>query len=118
MGRTDRSGDASRDSGEADGAFLAVCLHHGEEGAAPRGHGFGSGALKVNGKIFASLSGDRLLLKLPPPRVDALIAEGVGERFTTSLRRPKREWIVVALARSSRWIALSDEARAFVACGL
>jgi len=83
---------------------------------APRGRGFGSGALKVDGKIFASLSsGDRLLVKLPAVRVDALIAEGIGERFSTGPGRPKREWVTIAAAHAERWVALSDEARAFAA---
>jgi len=76
--------------------------------------GFGSRALKVDGKIFASLSsGDRLLLKLPAARVEALIAEGIGERFSTGPCRPKREWVTVAPTHASRWVALADEARAF-----
>jgi hypothetical protein len=93
-----------------------VLARHGAAGPAPRGRGFGSGALKIDGKIFASLaSGDRLLLKLPAARVDALIAEGIGERFSTGTGRPKREWVTIPLAHAARWVALSDEARAFAA---
>jgi hypothetical protein len=92
-----------------------VLARHGASGPAPRGRGFGSGAIKIDGKIFASLaSGDRLLLKLPASRVDALINEGIGERFSTG-GRPKREWVTVALAHAERWVPLSDEARAFAA---
>ena len=117
MARTEKSGGA-RHSREAAAAFRAVQIHHGSTDPAPAGRGFGSGALKVGGKIFASLSsGDRLLLKLPAARVDALIAEGSGERFTTGPGRPKREWITIGPSHASLWIALSDEARAFVAGG-
>ncbi len=117
MARTEKSGGARR-NGEAAAAFRAVQLHHGALDPAPAGRGFGSGALKVGGKIFASLSsGDRLLLKLPAARVDALIAQGAGERFTTGPGRPKREWITIGPSHASLWIALSDEARAFVAGG-
>ncbi len=99
----------------AEAAFKAVLARHGAAGQAPRGRGFGSGALKVEGKIFASLaSGDRLLLKLPAARVDALVAEGTGERFSTG-GRPKREWVTIAPAHAERWVPLSDEARAFAA---
>src|SRR5437879_12848273 len=43
--------------------------------------GFGANALKINKKIFAMLSsGDRFVVKLPRPRVDALVAAGIGER--------------------------------------
>jgi hypothetical protein len=97
-------------------AFERVLARHGAAGPAPRSRGFGSAALKIDGKIFASLaSGDRLLLKLPAARVDALIAEGIGERFSTGTGRPKREWVTVSLAHAARWVALSDEARAFAA---
>ena len=106
--------DAAEFRARAEAAFAAVRAGHGAAGHAPPGRGFGSGALKVDGKIFASLSsGDRLLLKLPAARVDALIAEGIGERFSTGHRRPKREWVTIASAHAARWIALSDEARAF-----
>ena len=98
----------------AEAAFEAVLARHGAAGQPSRGRGFGSGALKVDGKIFASLSsGDRLLLKLPAARVEALIAEGIGERFSTGPGRPKREWVTIGSAHVARWVALSDEARAF-----
>jgi hypothetical protein len=106
--------DAAEASAGAKAAFEAVRARHGAAGQASRGRGFGSGALKVDGKIFASLSsGDRLLLKLPAARVDALIAEGIGERFSTGPGRPKREWATIAPLHASRWVGLSDEARAF-----
>jgi hypothetical protein len=108
-------GDPDAESrARAEGAFAAVLARHGEAGQAPRGRGFGSGALKVDGKIFASLSsGDRLLLKLPAGRVDELIAEGIGEHFSTGPGRPKREWVTILPTHAARWVAPSDEARAF-----
>src|SRR5262249_52696645 len=46
------------------------------------GKGFGSGALKVNGKIFAMItSKGYFVVKLPRARVDHFVAAGVGERF-------------------------------------
>jgi TfoX/Sxy family transcriptional regulator of competence genes len=39
--------------------------------------GFGSSALCVGGKIFAMLVKARLVVKLPRPRVDALVASGM-----------------------------------------
>ena len=79
------------------------------------GKGFGSNALKVDGKFFASLSHGRLLLKLPAERIDALIESGIGERFSTGAGRPKREWVTIAPTHAARWIELSQEARGFVA---
>lgn len=43
--------------------------------------GFGSGALQVNGRIFAMLSSGRLVVKLPPDRVISLIASGEAGPF-------------------------------------
>lgn len=45
-------------------------------------NGFGSGALKVHGKIFAMLSSkNQFVVKLPKDRVYDLVASGKGERF-------------------------------------
>src|SRR5438093_8077511 len=46
------------------------------------GKGFGSGALKVNGRIFAIMaSTGEFVVKLSKARVDALVDAGDGERF-------------------------------------
>jgi len=115
MGRLEKSGGGSGDSGAAAAAFSALRLRYGapEEPASRRG--FGAGALKVGDKIFAALSGERLLLKLPAERVETLIVEGAGQPFSTGPGRPKREWVTIALSEVKRWPPLSDEARAFVA---
>src|SRR2546428_11532284 len=43
--------------------------------------GFGTLGLKIQHKIFAMLVKGKLVVKLPKPRVDALLASGEGERF-------------------------------------
>jgi hypothetical protein len=44
--------------------------------------GFGCGALKVKGKIFAVMSSKRqFVVKLPKYRVDELVSRGKGQRF-------------------------------------
>jgi hypothetical protein len=53
---------------------------HSSDGSQPM-KGFGSSALKVQGKIFAMLVRGRLVVKLPRQRVDALVASGGGERY-------------------------------------
>ena len=56
--------------------------------------GFGRGALATRGRIFAMLaSGDRMVVKLPRRRVDALVAQGRGARFEPRPGRPMREWL-------------------------
>ena len=81
------------------------------------GRGFGAGALKSQGKIYAALSGGRLLVKLPEPRVDALVGAGQGERMQTGEGRAKREWLLAPLTMIADWEALAREARDFVAAG-
>jgi hypothetical protein len=79
------------------------------------GTGFGSNpGLRVGGKIFAMLSDDRLVVKLPAGRVDELAAESVAERFDAGKGRPMREWATVGAEHTVRWPALADEAFGFV----
>ena len=78
---------------------------------------FGSQALKVNGSIFAMVTGGRLVVKLPKHRVDALIAEGTGAPFDSGRGRPMKEWLAVGVDDDRTWLALAQEALAFVGSG-
>ena len=81
----------------------------------PGKKGVGASALCIQGKIFAMLAGgDRLVVKLPRQRVDALIAAGAGEHFDPGHGRLMKEWIVVAPAAAGEWLPLAREALAFV----
>ena len=82
---------------------------------APGKTGFGSSALWTNDHIFAMLVRGRLVVKLPRPRVDALVASGAGERFDPGHGRPMKEWLTVAAASEELWLSLAGEAMAFVA---
>ena len=75
---------------------------------------FGSEALKVDGKIFAMLRDGRLVLKLPPDRVAALIEAGAGVPFTAGKSRPMRGWVMVD-PDGGDWIGLARAARGWVA---
>jgi hypothetical protein len=94
--------------------YRTLALHHGVDPHAPHGQGFGSGALKVDGKIFASLSHGRLLIKLPVERVKALVEAKLGEPFSTGPGRVKKEWVTVAPTSIEEWRRLSEEARRYV----
>ena len=85
------------------------------DGVHQDGKGFGSSALKVNGRIFAMLSsrGD-FVLKLPRQRVAALIASGDGVAYDAGKGRPMKEWLAVPARSQLNWSLLAEEALAFV----
>jgi hypothetical protein len=72
---------------------------------------FGSAALKVDNRIFAMLSGGRLVVKLSRDRVQALIDAGEGGPFDAGKGTPMKEWLTVR--QDDRWEALSKEALEF-----
>ena len=78
--------------------------------------GFGSGALKVNGKIFAMVSSqDDFVVKLPRSRVDELVQAGVGSQFEPGPGRVMKEWLAMAREpKTPSWLDLAREARRFV----
>jgi len=83
-----------------------------------KGNGFGSSALRVNGRIFAMLSSrSEFVVKLPRQRVNELIAADQGLAFDAGKGRPMREWVVVRPDSSPDWMVLAEEALAFVGAG-
>ena len=77
---------------------------------------FGSSALRIQNKIFAMLTRDRLVVKLPKARVDALIASGDGERFDPRQDgRLMKEWLSLSPTSEQAWLPLAKEAMEFVA---
>lgn len=76
--------------------------------------GFGSGALQADGRIFAMVTRGRIVLKLPPKRVSALISAGHGSPFDAGKGRPMREWVVLEEGAYENLLSLAQEARAFV----
>ncbi len=81
------------------------------------GKGFGSGTLKVDGKIFVMLaSGHQFVVKLSKDRVDAFVTAGSGKRFEPRPGRLMKEWLVVQSERAN-WIGLAKEACDFVKRG-
>lgn len=77
------------------------------------GKGFGSGGLKVDGKLFALVSSrGEFVAKLPKQRVAELVAQGKGVPFDPGHGRLTKEWI--AMREGSEFLALAREARKFV----
>lgn len=78
------------------------------------GKGFGSTALKLDGKLFAFISSrGRFVAKLPRERVEALVEARAGKPFEPGPGRRMKEWIEVE-DRPSTWPALAREAHRFV----
>ena len=74
------------------------------------GKGFGTGALKVNGKIFAMISSKgEFVVKLSEERVNELVAAGEGSRFDPGRGRVMKEWL--AVTADHKWLPLAKEAR-------
>ncbi len=81
---------------------------------APSTRRFGSETLKVNGSIFAMITGGRLVVKLPADRVRTLIDSGIGAPFGAGKRSPMKEWVAVVGQDDETWTALAREALDFV----
>lgn len=81
--------------------------------AGPR-QAFGSTSLKTNGKIFAMLVNERLVVKIDRRRVDELVASGEGQRFDPGHGRLMKEWLTVESEADAIWLSLATEAEAFV----
>jgi TfoX/Sxy family transcriptional regulator of competence genes len=90
-------------------SFEAVLQHFEGEPGVEQGTGFRSPGLRLNGKIFAMLVDGELVVKLPRERCQELVAAG-GRPFRSG-GREMREWVVV---QGGDWVALAEEAHAFV----
>lgn len=78
------------------------------------GKGFGSRALKVNGKIFAMMSSRaEFVVKLPSARVTDLLAAGRAKYFDAGRGKAMKEWAVVT-GGERLWVPLAKEAHDFV----
>jgi hypothetical protein len=80
-----------------------------------KGKGFGSGALKIDGKIFAMMSSRaEFVVKLPSARAAELVASGRAKYFDAGRGKAMKQWAVVT-GGERLWVPLAAEARDFVA---
>jgi hypothetical protein len=96
--------------------FAELCEEYagtpGVSGPDGSGRAFGSQALKIDGAIFAMISGGRLVVKLPARRVAELVESGSGRPFDAGKGRPMKEWVGL-YADETTCRALVAEALAF-----
>jgi hypothetical protein len=107
---------SKRENAVDDPGFAPVVAAVASKGGVTREarQGFGSGALKVNGKIFAMMTPRaEFVVKIPRARVDELVNQGVGERFEPGPGRIMKEWLALD-GHPERWIELAKEAYRFV----
>ena len=76
---------------------------------------FGTSALRLRNKIVAMLARERLVVKLPAARVDALVASGDGTHFDAGKGRPMKQWLSLEPASNVEWLPLVREAMAYAA---
>ena len=95
-------------------AALADVVSNNSAAVLSEKKGFGSGTLTIDAKIFALLSKERLVVKLPRRRVDELIAAGCGARFDPGHGRLMKEWIAIDRECATPWLEFAQEAMAFV----
>jgi hypothetical protein len=79
---------------------------------------FGMPVLKIGGKAFAGLWEKQIVVKIGLPRTQELLKAKAGKPFDPSGRgRPMKEWVAIKEPASSakkKWLALAEEAKAFV----
>lgn len=76
--------------------------------------GFGSGALRIQGRIFAMLVRGHLVVKLPAGRVAELVDAGEGTFFDANKGTPMKNWLSLGADSTRDWSELAREALAFV----
>lgn len=112
MNRGEEVSDATADSQFA----LLVSTFAGTDGVTlgTVGRGFGSGALQVNGRIFAMVTRGRIVMKLPRARVADLIGAGQGSSFDAGKGKPMKEWVQLEPMPDDDLLGLARESRDFV----
>lgn len=73
--------------------------------------------LQVHGKVFAFLSGENLVLKLPEETVGSLIDAGRARTYVVG-KRTMRERAEIPITEAPNWSELAEQARKFVAAGV
>lgn len=90
--------------------YVSVKAHFQDVAGVTVNAGRGAQGLKVGKKMFAMFSKGDLLLKLPPDRVEALIAAGRGLPYDPGTGKVMKNYLLVPAAKKRSWIKLCEEA--------
>jgi hypothetical protein len=81
---------------------------------AKRSQMFGMPVLKAGDKVFVGTFGDAMTFKLGPGDLERARRQTGVEPFEPMKGRAMKEWVLVPLARSTRWSELAERAFAYV----
>ncbi len=112
--RADREGAAQT---PAVSAFAAIAGELARKPAVETSRMFGSDGLKVDGKVFAMVVKERLVVKLAASRVRELLGAGVGVPFDPGHGKVMKEWVSISAENAHSWMDLAKEAMRFVRQG-
>jgi hypothetical protein len=110
---------SKRETSNLNPRFMSVARAFARDRQVSRGEGkgFGSGALKLKGKIFAMMSSKgQFVVKLPKNRVAELVRGGQGQNFDTGGGRIMKEWVVIK-DPDANWNEFAKEAYQFAKRG-
>ena len=71
-------------------------------------------SLKFKKKMFAMLNKGNFVIKLSGERVNQLRASGEGLPYDPGTGKHMKEWIIIPLENSEKWIDYAQEAKEFV----
>ena len=112
--KTGRSSTSESTAGDTRFATVVAALAGKRDVSRESRQGFGSGALKVKGKIFAMMTPRaEFVVKISRARVDELVNQGIGERFEPGPGRIMKEWLALD-GHAGRWTDLAKEAYEYV----
>lgn len=73
-------------------------------------------SLKTKKKMFAMFNKhDDFVLKLPKDRVEELIRSGEGRPYDPGNGKIMKEWVIIPIEKSKKWIDYTSEAKIFAA---
>ncbi len=70
-------------------------------------------SLKIMKKMFVMLSKGNYVVKLPKERVEKLISSGEGLPYDPGNGRIMKEWVIIPIEDSDKWIEYASEAKIF-----